>query len=199
MTSTGKGLLAAGLLAIAVAVAVFAARFESDAGGNLSPVLGSPVPDLSLPRLDGDGTVNLPTLASNHDLVVVNFFASWCLQCRNEHPDLVSTAAAYQDRSVRFVGVTFQDRPDRAISFLDELGWGTAIQYTTDPGSQAAIALGVFGVPETIFLSEGEIVGKLLGETKALTLSGTIERILSGEAVGTRQVGESRTGPADPG
>ena len=44
---------------------------------------------------------------------------------------------------------------------------------------------------------DGEIVGKLLGESDALTLSGALEQILSGEAIGSKQVGDFRRGPDD--
>ena len=156
-------------------------------------------PIFPFPTWRGRGMVDLRTLADQHDVLVLNFFASWCLQCRNEHADLISTADAYRDRSVRFVGIAFQDRPDLAVAFLDELGRGTAFDYVLDPGSRAAIEFGIFGVPETVFISDGAIVGKLLGESDALTLSGAIEQILSGEAVGARQVGEYRQGPDDRG
>ena len=197
MSPAGRRLLVAGLALVALTVAVFASRFGTGTDQGIPPVIGAPVPDLSLPYLEGEGAVELRTLAGEYDVVVLNFFASWCLQCRNEHADLISTADAYRDRSVRFVGIAFQDRPDRAVAFLDELGRGTAFDYATDPGSRAAIEFGIFGVPETIFISGGAIVGKLLGETDALTLSGAIERILAGEAVGARQVGEFRRGPDD--
>lgn len=199
MSPAGRRLLVAGLALVALAVAVFASRLGTGTDQGAPPVIGSPVPDLSLPRLDREGVVELGALAEEHEVLVLNFFASWCLQCRNEHADLVSTSDAYRDRSVRFVGIAFQDRPDRAAAFLDELGWGTAFDYALDPGSLAAIEFGIFGVPETVFISGGVIVGKLLGETDALTLSGALEQILAGQPVGARQVGEFQKRPDDRG
>ena len=199
MSPVGRRLLVGGLVLVGLTVAVFASRLSPGTEQGIPPVIGAPVPDLSLPHLEGEGVVEMRTLADEHDVLVLNFFASWCLQCRNEHADLISTADAYRGRSVRFVGITFQDRPDRAVAFLDELGRGIAFDYAVDPGSRAAIEFGIFGVPETVFISGGVIVGKLLGESDALTLSGTIERILAGEAVGARQVGEFRRGPDDRG
>lgn len=199
MSSRGRHLLVAGLVVVGLAVAVFAARFGDGAGAGASPVVGAVVPDLTLPHLDGDGSLNLSDLSGSHDVVVINFFASWCLQCRNEHADLVSTADAYHDRSVRFLGVTFQDDPARAIAFLDELGRGETTRYLSDPGSRAAIEFGIFGVPETVFISSGVIVGKFLGESDALTLTGALERLLTGQSIESRQVGEFRQSPdADP-
>lgn len=197
MSSRGRYLLVAGLVVVGLALSVFAARFGDGTGRRASPVVGAAVPDLTLPYLDGDGFLNLADLSGSHDVVVVNFFASWCLQCRNEHADLISTADAYHDRSVRFLGVTFQDDPARAIAFLDELGGGDTTQYLSDPGSRAAIEFGIFGVPETVFISRGVIVGKFLGETDALTLTGALERLLTGQAIESRQVGEFRQSQPD--
>ena len=186
-----------GLAVVGLTVAVFAARFGTEPDQGTSPVVGARTPDLTLPRLGGDGTVSLQAIGDTHEVVVVNFFASWCIQCRNEHADLISTADAYSHRSVRFLGVAFQDRPARAIAFLDGLGRGANTDYVADPGSRAAIEFGIFGVPETIFIKDGVIVGKLLGESDALTLSGALEQILLGEAIGTRQVGDFRQRPDD--
>ena len=199
MSPSGKRLLVAGLVVVGVAVAVFAARFGGDPDGGVSPVIGARAPDVALPRLEGNGTVALRSVSDSNEVVVVNFFASWCLQCRNEHADLISTADAYNHRSVRFLGIAFQDQPARAIAFLDELGRGATTEYLTDPGSRAAIEFGIFGVPETIFIKDGRIVGKLLGESDALTLSGALERILAGETIDSRQVGVFRRGPDDGG
>ena len=199
LSPSGRVIMVVGLALVGLAVAVFAARFGSGSDGRGSPVVGAPAPGLSLPRLEGEGSLEFKALDASYEVVVVNFFASWCLQCRNEHADLISTADAYHDRSVQFVGITFQDRPDRAIAFLDELGRGATTEYLADPGSRAAIEFGIFGVPETVFITDGVIAGKLLGESDALTLSGTLERILSGEDVGSRQVGEFRRGPDDRG
>ena len=196
MSRSGRIILVIGLVAIGATLAVFASRFGIDVEQGISPVIGSPVPDVHLPLLDGDVAINLVELEARSELVVVNFFASWCLQCRNEHADLISTADVYADRSVAFVGIAFQDRDTRAIGFLDELGRGASTHYVSDPGSRAAIEFGVFGIPETIFLRDGMIVGKLIGESDALTLSSTIERILAGESVDSRQVGEFQQQPS---
>ncbi len=202
MSPAGRRILAVGVALVGLAVTILAARFGTEADRAASPVIDTPAPQLALPRLEGAGqegagTVDLTAAENGAQVTVVNFFASWCLQCRNEHADLVSTAEAYQDRSVRFVGIVFQDRNDRAAAFLDELGWSPHTDYATDPGSRAAIELGVFGVPETIFISNGQVVGKLLGETDALTLSSTLEQILAGEKIVSRQVGEYRQSQND--
>ena len=197
MSRAGWAALAAGLAVLGAAAAVFAARFDFGSEQELSPVVGVAVPDLTLPSLDGEAPLNLRSEAAANRVTVVNFFASWCLQCRNEHPALVAAADAYADRSVRFVGVVFQESEAAARAWLDEVGRGDGTAYLTDPGSRAAIELGVFGIPETIFLRDGMVAGKLIGETDALTLSSALEEVLAGSAVAPRQVGEYRQSPDD--
>lgn len=195
MTRSAKVTLGAGLVFIALAVAVFAGRFGINVQQGISPVIGAPTPDVVLPVLGSDDEVSLAAVDEGSEIVIVNFFASWCLQCRFEHPDLIATADAYADRGVSMLGIAFQNADDQAIAFLDELGWGESSVYLADPGSRAAIEFGVFGIPETIFIRDGVIVGKLIGQSDALTLTTTIERILAGEAVGSQQVGEYQQRP----
>lgn len=189
------GALGAVAASIIVALA-FTTRFGSDPNLVTSPLIGRPAPDLTLPLLDSDGDLRL----GDHrgEIVVVNFFASWCLQCRDEHDDLVATANAFAGSGVTFIQVVYQDQAADARSFLDELGWSEATIYAEDPGSRAAIAFGVFGVPETYFVSpEGTVVGKIQGESNAVLLGETIDKIRRGEAPGSQVVGEVQSGPGD--
>lgn len=181
-----------GAIALAVLLAIFNSRIGINTDEIPSPLIGQPAPVLDLPLLETDGTYQL---ADDGGITVVNFWASWCLQCRLEHPDLVSTNDIYAERGVTFVGINYLDNDGPAGRFLDDLGRGEGYVYVDDPGSRAAIEFGVFGIPETFFIRDGVIVGKLIGETDALTLTDTLERILAGEEIGARQVGEQQQQP----
>lgn len=180
-----------GTLVLAVALA---SRFGVDPTLVASPLIGEPAPEVVLPRLDTEGELDLTEFRGQ--VVVINFWASWCVACRAEHNDLVATASAFQDRGVTFVGVVYQDNPIDAMRFLDELGWGDNYEYVFDPGSRVAISFGVFGVPETFFIDpEGVVVGKITGESNATLLGTTLDQILAGERPGDHTAGTVQSEP----
>ena len=187
---------AIGVVILSVGLAIiFANRFGEDPNLIPSPLLGQPAPSLSLPLLDGSGTFDPSDLEDK--VVVVNFFASWCLPCREEQPDLAAAADAFSDRNVVIVEIAYQDEADAALDFLDEFGRSDAAIYLADPGGRAAIAYGVFGIPETFFVAaDGRVVGKAIGATDALTLGTTIDAVLRGERPGQDVLGNTFTGPA---
>jgi cytochrome c biogenesis protein CcmG/thiol:disulfide interchange protein DsbE len=163
------------VLAVGIAAA-FGARLGLDPGVVDSPLLGEPAPTVELPRLDGQGTVDLADLRGQ--FVVVNFWASWCVPCREENDDLLAAAARYDD--VTFLGIVYQDTPEAARAFLDELGQG--YDHVLDPGSRAAIDFGVFGIPETFFIDrDGTVAAKIIGTSDLGVLSATIDAVRAGE------------------
>lgn len=188
-------LAAGGMVVLSVALAiVFITRFGDDPAIVDSPLLGKPAPAVTLPRLDGQGDVDLSAIDA--EVVVVNFFASWCLPCQQEQPHLVAAANAFADRGVRFVSIAYRNDPADIAAFLDEYGSSPATIYLDDPGGRAAIAYGVFGIPETFFIgADGTVVRKIVGAADALILGSTIDAVLAGASPGQLVVGETFTGP----
>ena len=184
------------LLALA-ALAVMFAAYSLHRNPQVDPkaLVGKPAPAIALPGLE-DGRPVAIAQATGGKVALVNFFASWCLQCRAEHEDLVSTSDAFSGSGVRFVEITYQDSVPEAVAFLDEFGRSDATIYARDPRSRAAIAFGVFGIPETFFIDEdGVVVGKIIGESNALVLGNAIDAIRRGERPGQQVVGETETAP----
>ena len=173
---------------------VLASRFGSDPGLVDSPLIGRPAPKFELRTLQGDATVRLDHMKG--DIVVVNFFASWCLECRAEHDDLVATSDAFAESGVTFVQISYQESPSASLSYLEAAGRSKSAFYLADPGSRTAIGYGVFGIPETFFIDEdGIVVGKIIGESDALTLGATIDAIKRGERPGQKITGNTQQRP----
>jgi cytochrome c biogenesis protein CcmG/thiol:disulfide interchange protein DsbE len=98
-------------------------------------------------------------------VVRVNFFASWCVPCRVEHPILMRLAA---EEHVALYGIDYKDRPEDARRILAQLG-DPYRAIGLDPDGITGINFGVYGVPETYVIDKtGQIrkrfVGPLTGE-----------------------------------
>ncbi len=196
MTKTKRyGVIGLVTIVVAILIAVVDSRFGVNPSQFGSQLMGRETPDVELVLLGSDETISLRDVADANEVTVVNFFASWCIQCRFEHPDLLATSEIYADRGVQFIGISFQEPESASIAFLDELGWGEEFIYVRDPGSIAAIEFGVFGLPETFFIRDGQIIGRQIGQTTALRLSEALESILAGNQIGAEVVGDQTQQP----
>lgn len=124
-----------------------------------SPLIGKPAPAFDLPTLDGQ-----PPRMTQADLkgapVLVNFFASWCVECQVEHPYLMQLG---QSGQVRLLGIDYKDAESDLRGWLSHKGnpYGMIL---TDLEGRAGIDWGVYGVPETFVLdAKGTIIYKQIG------------------------------------
>ena len=160
----GRARRVAALAAVGVAVALVASLLASGLGRDptaiRSPLIGRPAPDFSLRTLDGKRTLHLADLRGQ--VVIVNFWASWCTECRVEHPALAAAWQRFRDAGVVLVGVDFQDTRADALAYL--AGSGATWPAVEDPGSRTALAYGVYGIPETFFIGpDGTVAAKHTG------------------------------------
>jgi cytochrome c biogenesis protein CcmG/thiol:disulfide interchange protein DsbE len=159
--------LLVGLAVVAPLVAVLVMNLGRDPHAIGSPLVGRNAPDFALHPMGGGDPVTLASLRGKP--VVLNFWATWCVPCFEEHPVLVGTARRLGDR-VRFVGVIYEDSEEQVASFLTRQG--ASYPSLMDPGARTAIAFGVFGVPETFFIdAEGRIAAKHVGPLDEQTLA----------------------------
>jgi cytochrome c biogenesis protein CcmG/thiol:disulfide interchange protein DsbE len=144
--------------------------------GRTQPNSG-PAPDFSLQTFDG-GTFSLAD--QRGQIVIINFWASWCVPCRDEAPILQDVWERYRDRGVVLVGVAYLDVERDARAFIDEFG----ITYPNglDMGKVISKRYRIQGVPETFVVGQnGEIIDFYVGPAKAGQLDAIIEQELSGE------------------
>jgi cytochrome c biogenesis protein CcmG/thiol:disulfide interchange protein DsbE len=168
---------------------IFMGRADPQGGYNArqptnNPTDGRPV-DMStqLPYLDESGTFTFSEVAG--DIVVFNFWASYCIPCRAEHTELTETFADYREQGVSFVGIVYHDEPPAARAFLDTFGWGDGYIYVDDPDGRVTVDFGVFGVPETFIVDRnGIIVRKFFGEVDRNDLIPEIEALLAADGTG---------------
>ncbi|MDX2343658.1 MAG: redoxin domain-containing protein [Acidimicrobiia bacterium] len=173
--------IAAGI-AVMVFGIIFVGRFDADITLTPSPLIDEPAPDVTIRYLDSADEFRLADYQGQ--IVVINFWASWCLNCRTEHEALNTAAAGYDDLGVSFIGVAYQDRESASKDFLAELGRGDPYTYGIDEGSRVAVEFGILGLPETFFIDrEGIIRAKVSGPVSGALLAQTIEAIVLGEIV----------------
>ncbi len=138
------------------------------------PVQAGAAPEFSIPTFDG-GSFSLTEQRGR--VVVVNFWASWCIPCRDEAPTLERTWRKYKDRGVVFVGVDYVDSEREAQAFIKEFG----ITYPNGPdlGTDISRRYHMQGVPETYFVGkDGQLYGNHIGPIDDATLSVKIEELL---------------------
>jgi cytochrome c biogenesis protein CcmG, thiol:disulfide interchange protein DsbE len=136
-----------------------------------------PAPDFTLQGFDGS-TWTLSEMRGN--IVVINFWASWCLPCREEADYLEQTWRKYRDQGVVFIGVGYADTEKEALAYLEEFD----ITYPNGPdlGTRISKAYNLQGVPETFFVdNNGELQGVHVGPIFPPQLENKIEELLNEE------------------
>jgi cytochrome c biogenesis protein CcmG, thiol:disulfide interchange protein DsbE len=118
-----------------------------------SVMIGRPAPDFDLPPLAA-GSLGLKSGALKGRVTLVNFFASWCVPCRAEHPLLFTLA---QDKRIELDGIAYKNKASDTEAYLAELGNPYARIAVDQPG-RAAIDFGLTGVPETFLIDRDGVI-----------------------------------------
>ena len=138
------------------------------------PEVGQVAPPFALTLFDGKQT-RLTDLRGQ--VVVVNFWASWCIPCIDEAPELEQTWQSYQGKGVVFLGVDYVDTEPKALEFLKKYG----ISYPNGPdlGSRISYDYRIKGVPETFVVDKAGVVRFVkIGPTTQSELRGVIDPLL---------------------
>lgn len=163
------------IIALVPAVAFIALLWIALARSGSQAESGSVAPSFGLPMLDGSGSLSDEDLRGK--VVVVNFWASWCIPCREEAPLLEETWRAYRDHGVVILGVNIKDGESDARRFVEEFD----ITYPNVRDLDQALTrdFGVKGLPETFFVDHewtfvGAISGAKTGDQQGTVILGAI-------------------------
>lgn len=184
MSRRGWILVAAGLPVLAfLGILVWASLQTGSQPGGLGvntqfgvlEVDAEPARDFAL-RLHDGRDVTLSQFRGQ--VVLVDFWASWCAPCRQEAPVLEQTYREYRGKDVEFIGVNIWDLPANAATYVDNF----EVSYPTGVDADGVIAIdyGVKGIPEKFFIDrQGIVRQKFVGPIRADKLKEALDGLLA--------------------
>jgi cytochrome c biogenesis protein CcmG/thiol:disulfide interchange protein DsbE len=182
------------LVALAPALAFIGVLWIGLARTGSQTESGSAAPSFELPLLDGSGMLTDQDLQGNP--VVINFWASWCIPCREEAPLLERTWRAYRDEGVVFLGVNIKDSESDARCFVEE--FDITYPIVRDLDQRLTRDFGVKGLPETFFVDHnwtfiGAISGAKTGDQQGTVILGAIseDELLNNVEILIRRAGSA--------
>ena len=143
-----------------------------------SPLIGKSAPDFEFKLLNGERNIRLKNLKGK--AILLNFWASWCQECKMEANILESFYKKYgtEKGKLKIVGIGIQDTPSKARDFVNIFGKTYFVGLDDDTGT-IALEYGIYGVPESFFIDpEGKIFYKHIGIVSMELLEKTFKPFL---------------------
>ena len=165
--------VAAAVVVIGLVVLLWTREGGTDFDGE-SPLINQVVPEVAGTTLDGEP---FDIDQARGKWVLVNFFASWCVPCEQEHPELVEFAQRHPDDAL-VVSIPFGDREEEARAFFQRLGGDWPV--VRDPEAEFAVKFAVLRPPETFLIApSGFVVNRYKGRITADLLDRHIAQLLA--------------------
>ena len=136
-------------------IGVFFMGLNKDANYKTNFLTGKKISNISLEYFDENKFYKEEDLKRNN-YTLINFWASWCLPCRQEHSLLTQLS---KEKNLKLLGVNFKDKKKQAETFLNELG-NPYDFLTKDELGKSSVKFGIFGIPESILINKDLMILK---------------------------------------
>tara|TARA_Y200000002_G_scaffold149857_1_gene123861 strand:- start:1640 stop:2161 length:522 start_codon:yes stop_codon:yes gene_type:complete len=141
------------ILLIVFIIAVFFVGLNKDSTYDTKDLVGKRITKIQLDHFDDKRKITEEDLKKN-DFTLINFWASWCAPCRDEHPFLIKLSS---EKKLKILGVNFKDKKKHAVLFLKDLGSPYSLLARDELGKQS-VNFGIYGIPESILVNKDLII-----------------------------------------
>ena len=117
------------------------------------------IPIFSSVKFDGKENINSSEIFNSNKFYLLNIWASWCVPCRDEHPQLMNLSKI---KRIEVIGLNYKDKIANAKSFLKDLKNPFNIVFLDNDGT-ISIEWGAYGVPESFLIYNNVIIKKIIG------------------------------------
>ena len=123
-------------------------------------LVGQKITKIELEHFTENNRIITENDLKKNDFTLINFWASWCGPCRDEHPILLKLS---KEKNLQLLGINFKDKKNNALKFLEELGNPYDYLAKDNDGKQS-VNFGIYGIPESILIdSKFNILKKIIG------------------------------------
>jgi cytochrome c biogenesis protein CcmG/thiol:disulfide interchange protein DsbE len=136
-------------------IGVFFIGLNKDVNYSTSSLTGKKIQYINLENFE-DNTFYKEDVLKKNDYTLINFWASWCLPCREEHPVLIQLS---KEKNLKLLGVNFKDKKKQAEIFLNDLGNPYDFLAKDEQGKHSVI-FGIYGIPESILVNNDLVILK---------------------------------------
>ena len=143
------------ILLIIFIIGVFFVGLNKSSIYDTKNLVGKKISKIQLEHFADNRIITENDLKKN-DFTLINFWASWCGPCREEHPILIKLN---DEKNLKLLGVNFKDKKSNALEFLKDLG-DPYDDLARDEFGKHSINFGIYGIPESILINKDLVIIK---------------------------------------